>query len=116
MSAINETNNPSKIRTDKEGRVKAEPLGTPDEARQQAVTTVSADVTLTAACRRISIVAVGCNMRYKVGPAQMANATASHLIRDGERLDFAVPVGAHIAIIRDSAATADGVLEISELT
>lgn len=93
-----------------------EPLGTPGVAHQQDVTTASADVALTATCRRVSIAVDGCKARYKVGTSeQTADAATSHAIRDGERLDFAVPAGAHISVIRDAAATTDGVLEISEL-
>lgn len=98
------------------GVLRVEPLGQPGESRPTAATTTSANKVLTTTCRRISITAEGCKMRYAVGNAvQTAIATTSHMIRDGERLDIAVPLNGNIAVIRDSAATADGVLEISEL-
>lgn len=93
-----------------------EPLGIPGEPRSQAATTASADVTLTSTVTRISIKARTSDLRYKVGVgAQTASATTSHYIESGERLDIAVPLGAHIAVIRDSGATVDGVLCITEL-
>lgn len=99
-----------------DGRLESEPLGTPGTARQLAITTTSASVTLTAACRRISIKARGCDMRFVVGlGAQTANAATSHFIEAGERLDIAVPAGATIAAIRETAATANGSLAITEL-
>jgi hypothetical protein len=91
-------------------------LGQPGEARQLAITTTSASVALTEGVRRISIKARGCDMRYVVGVgAQTANAATSHFIEAGERLDIAVPAGATIAAIRETAATADGSLAITEL-
>lgn len=94
-----------------------EPLGIPSIARQQAVTTVSANIVLTATVRRISIKARSCDMRYSVGAvAQVANATTSHFIEAGERLDIAVPLNANIAVIRDTAATVNGTLCVTELT
>lgn len=97
-------------------RLPTEILGQPSVARQLAVTATSASATLTTTCRRISIRARGCDMRYVVGTgAQTASATASHFIAQDERLDIAVPANAVIAAIRESAATADGSLAITEL-
>lgn len=94
-----------------------EPLGTPSVARQITVTTVSANVELTATVRRISIHARGCDIRFAVGVgAQTANAATSHFVAQNERLDFAVPAGAHIAAIRETTAVANGTLCVSELT
>jgi hypothetical protein len=96
--------------------VQAETLGAPTVPRQLAVTTTSASVALTASCRRISIRARGCDMRYVIGTgAQTANAGTSHFIAQDERLDLAVPAGATIAAIRETAATANGSLAITEL-
>ncbi len=96
--------------------VPTEPLGTPTVARQLSVTTASASVALTTTCKRVSIRARGCDMRYVVGVgAQTANSTSSHFIAADERLDIAVPLGATIAAIRESAATVNGSLAISEL-
>ena len=99
-----------------DGRLESEPLGIPSTARQLAVTTTSASVDLTAGVRRISIKARGCDMRYVIGVgAQTADAATSHFIEAGERLDLAVPAGATIAAIRETAATSNGSLAITEL-
>ena len=99
-----------------QGRMTTETLGVPTIARQLAVTATTASVALTATCRRISIKARGCDMRYVIGVgAQTANAATSHFIESGERLDLAVPAGATIAAIRESAATSNGSLAITEL-
>ena len=104
-TAVNNTN-----------RLPTEILGQPSVAWQLAVTTASASQALTTTCRRISIRARGCDMRYVVGTgAQTASATTSHFIGQDERLDIAVPANAVIAAIRESAATANGSLAISEL-
>lgn len=93
-----------------------EPLGIPTVARQLAATTTSANTALTANVSRISIRARGCDIRYVVGVgAQTANASTSHFIANGERLDIAVPIGANIAVIRESGATVNGTLALTEL-
>ena len=97
-------------------RLPTEILGQPSVAWQLAVTTASASQALTTTCRRVSIRARGCDMRYVVGTGtQTANATTSHFIGQDERLDIAVPANAVIAAIRESAATTNGSLEITEL-
>ena len=94
-----------------------EPLGIPTVARQLAATTTSTNTALTANVSRISIRARGCDIRYVVGVgAQTANASTSHFIANGERLDIAVPLGANIAVIRESGATVNGTLALTELT
>jgi hypothetical protein len=93
-----------------------EPLGIPTVSRQLAATTTSANTTLTANISRISIRARFADIRYVVGVgAQTANASTSHFIANGERLDIAVPFGASIAVIRESAATVNGSLAVTEL-
>jgi hypothetical protein len=104
------------ISNDEGNPIPTEPLGIPTVARQLAVTTTSASIALTAGCKRISIRARGCDMRYVVGVgAQTANASTSHFIAQDERLDIAVPAGSTIAAIRESAALANGSLAITEL-
>jgi hypothetical protein len=89
-------------------------LRRPGASRQLAAGATSADTALTATCQYISIRAVGANIRYSIGATeQTANASTSHFIADGERLDLAVPVEAHIAVIR--AASTNGTLELTEL-
>jgi len=98
------------------GTLQTEPLGLPTVARQLAATATSASVALTTTCNRISIRARFCDMRYVVGTgSQTANATTSHFIAQDERLDIAVPLNAVIAVIRESTATVNGSLAITEL-
>lgn len=96
--------------------VVTEPLGVPAVARQISATNANTNTVLTSTCRRISIKARTADVRYAVGTsAQTANATTSHYIEMGERLDIAVPAGANIAVIRDTAATVNAVVCITEL-
>lgn len=96
--------------------LKTEPLGVPTVARQVIATNTNTNTVLTTTCRRISIKARTNDVRFALGSvAQTASATTSHFIEAGERLDMAVPLNANIAVIRDSAATANAVVEITEL-
>lgn len=104
------------VRATKDGRMTTEILGVPTVPRQLPVTATSASMALTATCRRVSVEARGCDIRYVVGTgAQTANAATSHFISAGGVKDFAVPAGATIAAIRETAATVNGTLEITEL-
>lgn len=97
--------------------VKTEPLGIPAGSLQLAAGVASANTALTSTCRRISIKARNADVRFAIGTvAQTANAATSHFIESGERLDFAVPANAQIAVIRDALATVDGILCVSELS
>ncbi len=89
-------------------------LGKPGIAHQLAAGAASANYALTAGVFRISMRAVGADIRFAIGQgAQTASASNSHFIANGERLDFAITNGANIAVIRDD--TTDGVLEVTEL-
>lgn len=104
------------VKNDAGNALFTEPLGRPTVARQLAAGTVSANTQLTAGVKRISIRARYSDIRFEIGAtAQTANASTSHFIAADERLDIAVPAGGHIAVIRDSAATANGTLCLSEL-
>lgn len=97
-----------------DGRQPVEVLGIPGVARQLAAGASSANTALTSTCRRISIRAVGADIRYAIGSSsQTANAATSHLIGIGERLDVAVPATPNIAVIRAGATS--GTLELTEL-
>ena len=106
----------------KYGSAQVEILGEVGAAKQRSATTTSANITLTSGTRRVSIKAVGADMRYVIGDpefntasppvAQIAATTTSHYIADGERLDFACPEGSAIAV-RTVSGTGD--LEITEL-
>ncbi len=99
------------------GRLPVEPLGIPGVARQQATSTTSANVPLTAGVGRISLFARLQPLRYLVGStAQTAHAGTSHYLAAGERIDIDVPTTPNIAVIRASDATADGAAEITELS
>ena len=104
------------IKNDSGNAVPTEPLGVPTVARQVSVTTTSASTTLTSTCKRISIRARFCDMRYVVGTGSpTADASTSHFLAQDERLDIAVPLGSSIAVIRESLAVSNGSLAITEL-
>jgi len=90
-----------------------EPLGVPGVARQLAADGTSSNIALTATCRRLSMRAVGADMRYKIGSSSQTATASSHFIAKGERLDVALPVTPNIAVIRN--ASDNGVLEVTEL-
>lgn len=99
-----------------EAPLPVDPLGMPTVARQLAATATSASTALTATTTRISIRARFADIRFVVGVGtQTANASTSHFIANGERLDIDVPLGASIGVIRESAATVNGSLAVSEL-
>lgn len=94
--------------------VAGEVLKLPGVARQLAAGAASANTALTATCQAVTIRAVGADIRYAIGAvAQTANASTSHFIANGERLDLAVPLGANIAVIRGGST--DGTLHVTEL-
>lgn len=90
-----------------------EPLGIPSIARQLAAGATSANTVLTANITRISMRAVSADIRFSIGGAAQTATSTSHFIAQDERLDFAVPLGANIAIIRN--ASTSGTLEVTEL-
>lgn len=95
-------------------RLAVEPLGQPGVSRQLTAGAASTNQVLTSTCRRISMRAVGADIRYLVGSTALtASATTSHIIFNGERLDIALPATPNIAFIR--AGSTNGTLEVSEL-
>ncbi len=89
-------------------------LGEVGTARQLTAGSASSNTALTSTVRRISIRASGADIRFSIGTGtQTANGNTSNFIANGERLDFAVPEGANIAVIRDG--TVNGTLELTEL-
>lgn len=106
------------VNGDRYEEVFVEPLGQATVARQLTATSSGQNVELTSTCRRVSIRCRTSDCRFTVGTSTQAgvvSATTSHFILAGERLDFALPAGAHLGYRRDSAAAADGVLEVTEL-
>ena len=117
-------------------RVKGVGFRKPGTARQLAAGASSANTALTIGCERISILATTADVRYSLGTtAQTANASTSHFIKNGERIELDVPqhvdhsatgdpasidnnanygnlLASNIAVIRD--ASTDGVLEVTE--
>jgi hypothetical protein len=94
--------------------VGVEPLGIPAVARQLAAGSASANTALTSTCRRISVRAVGADIRYAIGSSSQTASGTSHFIANGERLDLAVPATPNIAVIRN--ASTSGTLEVTELS
>lgn len=93
---------------------RVEPLGQAMYARQLSAGSSSANTALTAGVNRISMRAVGADIRYQIGLGSQTATSSSHFIANGERLDVAVPSNANIAVIRNG--TTDGVLEVTELS
>lgn len=92
-----------------------EPLGIPAVARQLTAGSASASTTLTSNISRISIRCRNADARYVIGVGtQTANASSSHFIANGERIDIAVPQGSSIGYIR--VGTTDAILEVTELS
>lgn len=90
-----------------------EPYRLVGTARQLSAGSASADTELTSSISRISIRAVGADIRFSIGDAAQTASATSHFIANGERLEVRVPKDAHIAVIRDGGT--DGTLELSEL-
>ena len=93
---------------------RVEPLGVPGLARQLTATNTSANTALSANVYRISMRAVGADIRYQVGSSAQTATTTSNFIANGERLDIAVPGAANIAVLRNG--TTNGTLEVTELS
>ena len=91
-----------------------EPLGEPGVARQLTAGASSVNTALTNRVYRVSIRATGADIRFAIGSGAQTATTSSHFIANGERLDFAVPPGSNIAVIR--AGSTSGTLEVTELT
>ena len=94
--------------------IDVEPLGLPTVARQISAGSSSANTALTSTCRRISIKAIGADIRYAIGSTSQTASATTHFIGNGERLDLAVPETPNIAVIRGGST--DGTLELSELS
>ena len=92
---------------------RVEPLGVPGLARQLTATNTSANTALSANVYRISMRAVGADIRYQVGSGAQTATSTSHFIANGERLDVALPQGGNIAVLRNG--TTNGTLEVTEL-
>ena len=93
---------------------RVEPLGKPGLARQLAAGSTTSNTALTAGVFRISMRAVGADIRFSIGDSAQTATASSHFIANGERLDFAVPNTANIAVLRNG--TTDGTLEVTELS
>ena len=93
---------------------RVEPLGQAGLARQLAAGSTTSNTALTAGVFRISMRAVGADIRFSIGTGTQTATTSSHFIANGERLDFAVPGAANIAVLRNG--TTNGTLEVTELS
>ena len=90
-----------------------EPLGQAGAARQLAAGSTTANTALSANVYRVSMRATGADIRFAIGTGSQTAPSSSPFIANGERLDFAVPRGANIAVLR--AGTTNGTLEVTEL-
>ena len=93
---------------------RVEPLGQAGLARQLTAGSTTSNTALTAGVFRISMRAVGADIRFSIGTGTQTATSSSHFIANGERLDFALPPGANIAVLRNG--TTDGTLEVTELS
>jgi len=93
---------------------RVEPLGQAGLARQLTASNTSSNTALTAGVFRISMRAVGADIRFSIGNGTQTATSSSHFIANGERLDFAVPGAANIAVLRNG--TTNGTLEVTELS
>ena len=93
---------------------RVEPLGQAGLDRQLTAGSTTSNTALTAGVFRISMRAVGADIRFSIGNGAQTATTSSHFIANGERLDFAVPGAANIAVLRNG--TTDGTLEVTELS
>lgn len=93
-------------------------LKSPLVARKIQLTAVSAQVTLTAGVKRISIYARGCDARFKITAATgTADAATDNFIAAGERLEFEMPNATPwLQAIAADLQSATGQLEISEMS
>lgn len=98
------------------GYLPVETTGRPTVARSAAITTVSTEFVLTSTVKRIAVYARNADIRYRIGTiGQTANAATDHFLPKDTRVLMAVPLGAHIAVIRDAEEQHSGNVEISEL-
>jgi hypothetical protein len=96
-------------------RQKVEPLGKLGASRGFALTTASAEVTLTPSCRRVRLTTT-VNADYRIGTGTIGAAVSTdHLLLAGTSIDLCVDANSKVAAIRDATATADGVFAITEL-
>ena len=92
---------------------KVEPLGKAGLARQLSAGSASANTALTVGVTRISMRAVGADIRFAIGTTAQTATASSHFIANGERLDFSCYPGSNIAVLRNG--TTNGTLEVTEL-
>jgi hypothetical protein len=99
-------------------RQPVESFSYPSLARRVTATTTSQNVALTSGIRAITIHVrdAACRVAIGSGP-QTANATSSVFLPQGSTTTFQTPLNgaANLAVIRDTAAAVNSVLEITEL-
>jgi hypothetical protein len=97
------------------GRLPVDTTGIPTVPRSRATTTASSNIVLSAGIKRITIYARFADARYMLGTGvQLADDETSHYLPMGTLVPMTVPADANIAVIRDSLATVNGLVEISE--
>jgi len=96
-------------------RQKVEPLGKLGASHSFSLTTASAEVTLTPACRRVRLTTT-VNADYRIGTGAIGPAVATdHVLLAGTSIDLCVDANSKVAAIRDATATANGLFAITEL-
>ena len=115
LAAIN-----AKLPTKVNEMLPVEVLGKLGKAWKLTAGTVQTSQTLTATTVRLRLLVRSANVRVAVGIGAQAatntsGTTTSHLIMADTCVDVACAAGSTISVIRDSLATVDGILDISEL-
>jgi hypothetical protein len=90
----------------------------PTVARRSTTTVTSQNTVLSSGIRAVTLHAVTAACRVALGTGvQTANASTSIYLSAGQVVTYTTPLDgpANIAVIRDTAAATDGVLEITEL-
>lgn len=83
-------------------------------SRQLSAGVASANTALTDTCTRVSLCAVGGDIRYQIGVGAQTALATSHFLGERDTRDIAVLPGSHIAVMR--AGSVSAVLELSELS
>ena len=97
------------------GRLPVDNTGIPTVSRPRNTTTTSSNVELSANAKRITLYARTSNARFKLGSgAQSVDDETGHFLPMGILISLSLPDNANIAVIRDSQATVNGLVEISE--
>jgi len=83
-------------------------------ARTITLGATSVNQVLTSTCRFVSLICTGgTHCHYQIGVGTQTASASTHYLKTGERVNFAVPIGANIAAIQGSGSST--ILYITEL-